>query len=386
MSGGRLQINLEPGVLRWARTRARLEPEVLARKVGVKPDRVREWEESGRISLAQANKLAHHTHTPLGYLYLAEPVEDRLPIPDLRTVGDQPLERPSPELLDTVQMMQRRQAWMREERIDQGVEPLRFVGAGRGESSPLVVASGIREVLGLEQNWANDLGNWMDAIRRLREQIESAGVLVVFNGVVGNNTHRKLDPDEFRGFALVDEYAPLIFINSADFKAPQIFTLIHELAHIWIASPGVSSFRELQPSPNQVEQFCNQIAAEFLVPETELREVWLLVRQRPDRFDLLARRFKVSSIVAARRALDLRLITRDAFFDFYREWREVERRKAAPEGGSFWNNQNVRIGRRFGVAIVRAVQEGRLTYREAYSLTDLQAKTFDEFARKMVAL
>lgn len=385
MSGGRLQIKLQPKVLRWARTRAGLEVDALASKIGVKPERVHEWEQSGRISLSQADKLAHHTHTPLGFLYLPEPVDDRLPIPDFRTVGDRPLRRPSPELLDTIQMMQRRQIWMRDELIEDGNGPLVFVGSQGLDESPERVAAAMRETLGLEPHWADAEHSWTEALRRLRDHVDRAGVLVVFNGIVANNTHRKLDPDEFRGFALVDEYAPLIFINGADFKAPQIFTLVHELVHIWTGAGGVSNFEALQPSPHAMEQFCNRVAAEFLVPQAELRGIWDQVPQGEHRYQFLARRFKVSSIVVARRALDLSLINRDSFFEFYSAWQDDERRKQqrGESGGSFWNNQNVRVGRRLGAAVVRAVREGRLLYRDAYSLTGLKGKTFDKFVRQL---
>jgi Zn-dependent peptidase ImmA (M78 family)/transcriptional regulator with XRE-family HTH domain len=387
MSGGRLQINLQPKVLRWARERAGLETDALASKVGVKPGRVYEWEQSGRISFAQANKLAHHTHTPLGFLYLPEPVDDRLPIPDFRTVGDRPLRRPSPELLDTIQMMQRRQAWMRDELIEEGHAALDFVGSVGLNAQPGDVAGMMREILGLGPHWADAEHPWSDALRGLRDHIEAAGVLVVFNGVVGNNTHRKLDPDEFRGFALIDEYAPLIFINGADFKSAQIFTLVHELAHVWTGAGGVTNFEALEPSPHVMEQFCNQVAAEFLVPEAEIRSIWNQIPEGEDRYQFLARRFKVSSIVAARRALDLAFIDRNAFFEFYNAWQVDERRKKqrGERGGSFWNSQNVRIGARFGAAVARAVKEGRLLYREAYSLTGLKGKTFDKFVRQLGA-
>lgn len=122
---------------------------------------------------------------------------------------------------------------------------------------------------------------------------------------------------EFRGFALVDEYAPLIFINGADFTSAQMFTLIHELVHIWIGEGGVSNFEAMQPLPIEIERYCNAVAAEVLVPRAELTKYWPLVRGVANPFAAIARRFKVSTIVAARRALDLDLITRDRFFEFY---------------------------------------------------------------------
>jgi Zn-dependent peptidase ImmA (M78 family) len=382
MSGRNTKIALQPKVLRWARARSGLEVENLARKIGVKPDRVHEWEESGQITLAQVDKLAHHTHTPVGYLYLPEPVDDRLPISDFRTAGVRQLSQPSPELLDTVQIMQRRQSWMRDELIEAGNRPLGFVGSIDLDVKPEVVAAAMREQLGLDFHWAYAERTWTDALRRLRTQIEAAGILVIFNGIVANNTHRKLNPSEFRGFALVDEYVPLIFINNADFKSAQMFTLVHELVHVWVGAEGVSNFGEpLTPPPNRTEQFCNKAAAEFLVPEDELLSVW---NQAPeeDRYDFLARTFKVSTLVAARRALDLKLINRDAFFEFYHAWEEDERREArsGEGGGDFWNNQNYRIGKPLGFAVVQAVKEGRLLYRDAYSLTGLKGETFSKFA------
>ncbi len=209
MSSRRLQITLQPDVLRWARVRAGFSPEQLADKLAVQSERVQEWEQSGKISIAQADRLAQRTHTPLGFLYLTEPPEDHLPIPDFRTRNDGTPPRPSPDLLETVETMQRRQAWMHDELIEDGAEPLNFVGAyGTTDAHPRQVAMAMRDALQLDDNWASQVSTWTDALRVLRDQAEDAGVLVVFNGIVGNHTRRKLDPDEFQGFALVDKYAP----------------------------------------------------------------------------------------------------------------------------------------------------------------------------------
>lgn len=385
MSGRRLEIRLEPEVLRWARERAGLAHESLAKKLGTKPERVREWETSGQITVSQADKLARHTRTPVGFLYLSDPVTDRLPVPDFRTAKDHPRPRPSPELLDTIHTMQRRQAWFRDELIESGHEPLAFLTRARVGTPVHEIAESIRGTLGLGQQWADAHRTWTDALRDLRERIEVAGIVTVLNGVVGNNTHRKLDPTEFRGFALVDEYAPLIFVNAADFKSAQMFTLVHELVHAWIGADGVSNFDAMGPLPHEVERFCNAVAAEVLVPEADLRAFWKTAASGPDIFAALARRFKVSTIVAARRALDLDLITRKSFLQFYGAWQQGERHKEQREGGSFWNNQNVRIGHRFGAAVVRAVREERLLYRDAYALTGLRGKTFDAFMQRLGA-
>jgi Zn-dependent peptidase ImmA (M78 family) len=371
------RVDVRPELISWARERARVSSDDLIQRF----PRLREWENGTiRPTLRQLVAFASRTTTPLGYLFLPDPPEEELPIPDFRTLADRPLGRPSPNLLDTIFDMQRRQTWLREERIEEGAGPLPFVRSATADAAPAKIASAMRRALGVSAGWADVHGTWSDALRVLRDRIEAVGIIVVVNGVVGNNNHRKLDPEEFRGFVLTDEYAPLIFLNGADGKAAQMFTLAHELAHIWIGQAAVFNLREMQPAPDPMERFCNAAAAEFLIPEPELRKAWAEAGSRAERFQLLARRFKVSELVAARRALDVGLITREAFLSFYNEYSEGERRgSAAQSGGNFYATQNSRIGRSFGEAVARAVREGRLLYRDAFDLTGLRGATFDRY-------
>lgn len=372
------KVAVKYDLITWARERSGLRTDALVKKF----PKFREWERGeAQPTLRQLEALAKTTSTPLGYFFLTEPPEDRLPIPDFRTLpGAQP-RRPSPNLLETIQTMQQRQGWMRDFLIEQGQEALAFVGSVSLQGDPNDVAARIRAALSLVNDWARQEANWTEALKTLREAAESAGILVAINGVVGNSTRRKLDPNEFQGFVLSDEYAPLIFINGSDFKAAQMFTLAHELVHLWLGRGGVVSLEDMQPVNNEVELFCNRAAAEFLVPARELRSVWREAQEAPEPFQFLARHFKVSPIVAARRALDLQLMSRRAFFDFYREYQEDERRvKRTSSGGDFYATQGTRIGERFASAVMRAVKEGRLLYRDAYRLTGLHGKTFDRYA------
>ena len=278
--------------------------------------------------------------------------------------------------------MQRRQEWMRNFLLEEGQEPLAFVGEASIQDSPTDVAGSMQTALGLSGEWAKQERSWGDALRLLRQAIEAAEIMVVVNGVVGNNTHRPLDVNEFRGFVLVDPVAPLVFVNGKDAECAQMFTLAHELAHIWIGLEGVSNLDRLQPVGSAVEIFCNKVAAEFLVPAQRFQTEWHSVSMHPDRFSRLARTFKISALVAARRALDLQYITRQEFFDFYdSQIREsVERRQQSKaRGGDFWRTQRVRIGDLFGGAVAQAVWAGRLLYRDAYKLTGLRGKTFDNY-------
>jgi Zn-dependent peptidase ImmA (M78 family) len=376
------RVAVSPEILRWARDRAGKDVEELQAKF----PRILEWEtEEVRPTLKQLEKYAKATYTPFGYFFLQAPPEEKLPIPHFRTQTAGAPERPSPDLLETVQTMQRRQDWLREALVQDGEPPIPFIGAARPDEPIETVATRMRAALGLAQVWAQALPSWTAALQTLRDAMDAAGVIVVTNGVVGNNTRRKLDPREFRGFVLVDEYAPLVFVNGADAKAAQMFTLAHEYAHLWFGQSAAFDLRELQPASDRIEIACNAVAAEFLVAEAELRAQWDRAQAQARPFDYLARHFKVSAIVAARRALDLALIARRTFFDFYRDHLAEAQRRAenAAGGGDFYLNQNVRLGRRFAVAVIHAVQEGRLTYREAYTLTGLWGQTFDKYVAEL---
>ena len=375
------KVAVKYDLITWAKERSGLGTDALVKKF----PKFREWERGeAQPTLRQLEALAKTTATPLGYFFLPNPPEERLPIPDFRTVPGAQAQRPSPNLLETIQTMQQRQGWMRDFLIEEGEEPLAFIGSITLRDDSDGVAARIRETLSLSENWAHNQRTWTDALKTLRDEIEDVGILVMVNGIVGNNTRRKLDVNEFRGFILVDQYTPLIFVNGADAKAAQMFTLAHELAHLWLGRGGVINFDDLQPVNHEVELFCNRVAAEFLVPAEFIREAWTEAEQTDEPFQFLARHFKVSPLVAARRALDLSLIPRQEFFSFYREYQEDERRqKRKSSGGDFYATQGMRIGERFASAVVRAVKEGRLLYRDAYRLTGLHGKTFDRYAESL---
>lgn len=375
----RVQIKSE--MLEWARERAGLG----VAELGTRFRKYTQWL-SGEVqpTFRQLEQFAALAYVPIGYLFLPEAPDERLPIPDFRTVGSRRVARPSPHLLDTIHGAQLRQAWMREFLIEEGEAPLPFIGSCGLQDPPAAVAGKIMATLGLEPDWSRRLAGWEDAYRTLIQKIEEADVLVMVNGVVENNTHRPLDVDEFRGFALVDDHAPLLFVNAGDAKAAQMFTLVHELAHLWLGAGGVSGTDQLLPSENKVERYCDRVAAEFLVPEPEMRKAWEDAKEADDPFVRLARLFKVSPVVVARRALDLDLIGRPRYFDFYAEYRKramlgAEHRKA---GGNFYRTLGLRLGKRFPAAVYSAAKGGRLAFREAYRLTGLSGASYDRFGKE----
>lgn len=281
--------------------------------------------------------------------------------------------------------MQRRSEWLRETLIEEEADPLPFVGSARLSDAPESVAREMRRALEIGDGWASGVKTWTDAVSELRRSLERLGIIAVINGVVENNTHRKLDVNEFRGFALCDEYAPLVFVNGADFKSAQMFTLAHEIAHIWLGREGLSGFEGIKVNGGEVERFSDAAAAEFLVPAHELEASWPKVKRNQRPYHAIARAFKVSPIVAARRAWDLNLIDREDFFSFYNGYvaEEHKKKKSSGGGGDFYNNQNTRVGVRFATEVIRAAKEGRIQYREAYDLTGLHGKSFDNYVKHL---
>ena len=377
-------IKVNPAVLRWARERAGLGFDDLRSRF----PKLADWEaEVTRPTVKQLENFAKATRVPFGFLFLPEPPEMRLPFADFRTVESRRPQGISPELMDTVHLMRRRQAWLREERMEAEAEPVSFIGAARLSDDPEATGREMRRAVGLNEGWARRVRTWTAAVGELRNAVEALGVMAVVNGIVGNNTSRKLDVDEFRGFALSDPYAPLIFVNGADAKSAQMFTLAHELAHLWLGDPGegLSGFRGVQPKGGGVERFCDRAAAEFLVPAAEIRTAWRDVAEADAPFERLARRFKVSPVAVGRRAMDLGLVERDAFFSFYHEYIQCERRQGltGTGGGDFYNNQNTRVGRLLASHVIQAAKEGRIGFKEAYDLTGLNGGTFQNYARKL---
>lgn len=378
------RVAVNPELMQWARERAHLAIEDLAGKF----PKLEGWERGEVLpTFKQLEDFAKATHVPFGYLFLPEPPDIPMPISDFRTLSNRYVGSVSPDLLDTIYAMQRRQAWLREARLECEADRLAFVGGARLTDDPAAVGREMRRVVGFGDGWAAKVRTWQEAVSALRSAIEALGVMAVINGVVGNNTRRKLNVEEFRGFALSDDLAPLIFVNGADAKSAQMFTLAHELAHIWLGAEGsgLSGFSGIFPDGGAVETFCDRAAAEFLVPEAELRTCWPEVKRDAAPFEVLARRFKVSPIVIGRRVMDLQLVERQRFFDFYEAYirQEHKQKQGSEGGGDFYNNQNTRVGKLFAIQVVRSAKEGRIGFKQAYDLTGLNGGAFQEYARRL---
>lgn len=371
-------IEIKPEIIRWAIHRSGRTAGGLVQKF----PKIHIWESGlARLTLTELEKLAAATLTPLGFFFLLKPPVEKLPMPDFRTVKDMPLHGMSPDLIDTVNLMVLRQDWYRDYLRDDGVPELSFVGSVDLQTAHKRVADAIKTKLGLARNWAASKYTWTDTLSHLRNCIEAIGVVVVTNGVVGNNNNRRLNAEEFRGFVLCDTQAPLIFVNGSDAKSAQVFTLFHELAHLWLGKSAIFDGKQLEEPSDAVEKFCNSVAAEATVPAAEIEALW--PQHEPDDvyFAQLSRHFKVSPITVGRRLLELDLITRKDFFDFYTAYQKADKSGGVPDstGGNFYYIQNNRIGKRFARAVASAAYEGKLSYTDAFRLTGLTAATFDKY-------
>lgn len=374
-----MRVEVKPELLRWARERAGLTIEAVARRL-----RAFEQWESGTLhpTLKQLEQFSRLARVPIGYMFLPEPPIERVPIPDFRTVADGGVRRPSPDLLDTVYACQERQAWYREFARAEGLEAPAFVGSVTVESDVVTTAAAMRTALGFDLAERRAMATWETALRSFVEQADAAGVMVMASGVVGSNTHRVLNPDEFRGFALVDALAPLVFVNGADTKSAQMFTVAHELAHVWLGQSALSDVGPASTLEHRVERWCNRVAAEFLVPEDALRREHRNDAPLDAECRRLARQFKVSTLVVLRRLHDVGVLTRDVMWRAYEA--ELERLRALPRssGGDFYNTQPVRVSKRFARALIGHTLEGHTLYRDAFRMLGVsKVETFREMGR-----
>ncbi len=370
-------------VLRWAAQRARLHEDDLATRFSKWPL----WlSGEAQPTLRQLEAFARLTHTAFGYFFLPQPPVLALPVPDFRIVRDKALAEPSSDLLDTLYLCQQRQDWYRDHARMHGLPVVAFVGSASLQEAPEAVAQRLRQTLGLSTEARRQLPTWTDALRQLIAKAEDAGVMVMASSVVGSNSHRKLDVEEFRGFALADGLAPLVFLNGADSKAAQMFTLAHELAHVWLNATGVSDTQAGQVPEQQTERWCNQAAAELLMPLEELRASHHRNAPIPDEIQRLAREFKVSTLVALRRLFDAGFLDQAQLWQYYRE--EQERLRTLNErgsgGGDFYRSLGARTSKRFARAIVSSTLEGLTSFPDAFRMLGVRkTATFYEAAREL---
>ena len=377
-----MTIALNPEALRWAVTRSGISRERLEGTFASLP----KWESGERRpTYAQAERFAKAVHVPFIRLYMPPP-DEIAPIPDLRVFDGGKPDRMSPELIDMIRACQRRQDWYQDYAIANHQPELDFVGSATTATTPREVADDMRRRLGFNMGSRMDEGQTVSAMQSQVDRIEEIGVLVMTSGVVGNNSRRPLDVREFRGFALSDSHAPIVFVNGRDAEDAQMFTLVRGLAHVWLGSSGVTNMGlEAGEGFPLGEVWCGDVAVELLVPENELRSRFADAVEDPASLSGLANIFGVSERVILIRLLSTGLIDQDRF-----ESESALAQSGLPRarsgkgvgGGGFHRILAKRVGRRFGSAVVFSTLEGGILHRHALRLLGISSvNALMEFGR-----
>lgn len=376
-----VRVDVSPSVLNWALDVAAADSDDLRRRF-----KIEEWlSHAVRPTLKQLQDFARATGVPFGYLLLPEPPRWRLPMPDFRE-GFAGTPTPSANLIAVIGQSQRRQEWYRDYAVALGAENLEFVGSAEGVAP---VEAGIRIRAALDFEVDERTGTWNETRKTLLRSFEKLGGLTVASSIVDNNTHRRLDEQEFRGFALVDKIAPLVFVNTSQTLNGQLFTLAHEYAHVWRGTSGIGNEDPRQDGQSGVEKWCNAVASEVLVPRSELASKHADVARAPltKALDELAREFRCGTLVvlqALNRTGVRRIENYAAVYDA--EVTRLRRLTDASQstGGNHYNNQPFRIGERLSRALISDALEGRTPLTEAMSLMSMKSVgNFDEYARRL---
>lgn len=346
---------------------------------------LRKWQSGEKTpTFNQVEDMSKKTNIPFGYFFLDKPPVEECSIVEYRTINSAKIAEPSRNLVDTVNLMTGIQEWMVEYVVENGQEELEYVGSATGETQVLSVAEDIRKKLDIQVDWYSDRQNAGESFRFLKRRMGNIHVLVMTSGIVGNNTRRKLNVEEFRAFTLVNKYAPLIFINSCDSDNGKLFSILHELAHVWT---GENSFYNApinaDSESREVEKFCNAVAAEILVPTESFLEKWKSSYDEIlDKIGKIAKSFRCSRFVVVRKALDHGKISQETYEQIvkeltsqFKEWQESQKENKGT-GGDYYRNLASKIDRNFVMALARSASEGRTQYTEIYRLTNTNRKTF----------
>lgn len=376
-----VNVDIQPAIINWALSQTSEE------KLGVKlMESIRHWLDGTKSpTFSQIEDFSKKSHIPLGYFFLQTPPVEQIGLLEYRTLDSIELANPSRNLIDIIHEMEAIQDWMVDYRKEMNYDTSYVVNSLNGATDIAAIADSVRKDLGLSIEWYRECGNPSEAFNKVRGLLEDCGVIVMMSGIVGKNTHRALDINEFRAFAMVNEWAPLIFINGADSLAGRLFSLLHETVHIWIGENDLYNNRRYSTEKvKTVEVICNAVAGEIIVPKQIFLEHW----QRTPNEDVyikireLAKYFRCSESVLARRALDNKkidkMIYEQVVTDAIQAYIEYKQEKSS--GGDYYKVARSKLDGVFVRALCESVNSGRTSYTEAYRLTNTTSKTFSEVA------
>ncbi|ULG71490.1 ImmA/IrrE family metallo-endopeptidase [Macrococcus brunensis] len=376
-------IEIKPDVLRWAINASNKNVSDVRKKF---KNIDASLSGATKFTMPQIDKLSKELSVPFGYLILNEPPEEDIELMKYRTINNIEHSKPSRYLIDTIKSMEKKQQFMRETLIDDGFSPLNFVGSVTSESPIIETASFIKKVLELPEDW--NFRN-KDTFKTLKNVISASGILVMQNGIVNNNTTRKLNLEEFRAFVLIDEYVPLIFLNATDSKKGMLFSLCHELVHIWLGRSELYNMTDYRNSEvDNEERYCNEVAAELLIPyktlkyrlETNTEDLKTFIYQQ-------ASDYSISELVILIRLKNNRLIGHREFnrlYDYFNgKINESIKNKTKNVKANYFTVKKSRIDKRFLKTVDNKAVEGKILYSEAYDLVGASGDTYRKLIESM---
>lgn len=361
-----VNIDINPLVLKWAVNNSNYTTKLNASEY----NNLQQWLAKEKLpTLNQLEKFSKKINVPFGYLLLKEPPEDDLLKTNYRTINNAVMNKPSRDLVDTINDMEQKMLWMREYRIAIGADPLPFIGKfEHSVNKPHEIVKEIRTILDIPTDWYKKYPDYNSAFNFLKARLEDAGVLVMKNGVVINNTHRPLDINEFRAFLLFDEFAPLIFINNKDSGGAKVFSLIHEFAHLLISTDD----NLITENSINDEIICNKITAEFLMPQKLLVKLWQNPDDHVDFINRQAKELKVSALALAKRYYDLNKIDSSTYQKIYKTSIENYRKKPdGGSGGSYYITKKSNLSETFAQAVINSTLEGQILHDDAFRLLNV---------------
>ncbi|MCM1179264.1 MAG: ImmA/IrrE family metallo-endopeptidase [Clostridium sp.] len=378
-----VKVNVCPEIINWALSQ--VSPEKLGDAL---MDNITKWLDGTKMpTFRQIEDFSKKANIPLGYFFLQTPPVEQINLLEYRTVDSMQLANPSRNLVDTIHEMENIQDWMKTYRQDLGFDRLSIVGCMQEVYEIDTIVNRIRSDLQLNDIWYEKNRDSRESFNYIRRQLETCGIIVMMSGIVGKNPHRTLDVDEFRAFAMMDEWAPLIFINTADSNGARLFSILHEAAHIWLGKDDLFNDRQSRISGvSDIEVICNAVAGELMVPKNVFLNKWDIYDVDVfEKITELSKYFRCGEIVIARKALDCKKIEQSIYnkvtktaIENYRLLKENKQN----DGGNYYNTMSSRLDRCFARALCESINMGRTTYTEAYRLTNTNRKTFSEVVQR----
>lgn len=378
------KANITPKILKWARESARMTEEIAAGKVSISVDKLKEWENGeNQPTIRQAEILAKAYRRPFALFFLPDIPRDFQPLQDFRKKDAQPLSTGS---IFIIREIQQKQAWIKDVYEENKETPLAFVGRFDLQSNPVTVANDILNILQIDpSNYSKDnpINEWI-------EKSEAKGIFISRTSFI--HSRLKLDSNELQGFSIADKYAPFVFVNSDDWNAPQLFTLVHELAHIWIAASGISN--EIEPEIKHkdklhpVEIFCNEVAANALMPTSLMKAFPLGTFSNSTNLFRASKDLGISTFAFLFRSLSLNIISLDTYRKLKKEadndfkaflQKEEEKKlkqklhKGGPDYYRLLVNKNSHL---FTSVVMDAFRGGAIEPTQASSLLNTQINHF----------